>query len=136
MSHNLVILLLGTNLGDKNLNLEIATTHISKRIGEIVNQSEILETEPIGFESDQNFLNQTLCVDTKFSPIQLLNEIKSIENEMGRTYTKNRAAGVYENRIIDIDILIFNQINFESDKLLLPHHQIFSRNFVKLLLRF
>lgn len=134
MSHNKVILLLGTNLGDKNLNLKTAQSHISSKIGKIVKMSEILETEPVGFDSENNFLNQTIIVETEFSPIQLLNQIKLIENEMGRSYIKNRTAGEYEDRIIDIDILIFNEITYHSKALILPHHQIFSRNFVKMLL--
>lgn len=136
MSHNKVILLLGTNLGDKDLNLKTAESYISKRLGEIKNKSEIIETEPVDYDSDNPFLNQTVVIETEFSPIQLLNEIKSIEKEMGRTYIKNRNEGEFEDRIIDIDILSFNQIKFESTRLVLPHHQIISRNFVKLLLRF
>lgn len=134
MSHNQVILLLGTNLGDKYLNLQTARELIGSKIGEIIKLSEILETEPIGFESENNFLNQTIWVLTEFSPINLLNEIKLIEKEMGRIYTKDKVEGVYEDRIIDIDILTFNEIAYESKRLILPHHQIFSRNFVKKLL--
>ncbi|SMC78798.1 2-amino-4-hydroxy-6-hydroxymethyldihydropteridine diphosphokinase [Moheibacter sediminis] len=134
MSHNQVILLLGTNLGDKNLNLQTAQELIGSKIGEITRMSEIIETEPVGFDSENNFLNQTLWISTEFSPMKLLTEIKLIENDMGRIYTRNRAEGKYEDRIIDIDILIFNSINFESKTLKLPHNQIFSRNFVKKLL--
>lgn len=134
MSYNHVILLLGTNLGDKKLNLKTAESHISKRIGAIVNKSEILETEPLGFESEHLFLNQTLVLETLLSPLSLLNEIKSIEKEMGRDYKKINEG--YEDRMIDIDILVFNKIRYESKRLTLPHHQIISRNFVKMLLRF
>lgn len=134
MSHNQVILLLGTNLGDKNLNLQIAESHISKRIGTIKNKSKIIETEPVGFVSEHLFLNQTFSLETLCSPCFLLDEIKLIEQEMGRSYTKINEG--YEDRIIDIDILIFNQIKFESKRLVLPHHQIISRNFVKMLLSF
>lgn len=134
MSHNQVILLLGTNLGDKNLNLQTAQELIGSKIGEITKMSEILETEPIGFDSENNFLNQTLWISTTFSPLKLLNEIKLIENDMGRIYTKEKSETRYEDRIIDIDILFFNKIKYESNALILPHHQIFSRNFVKKLL--
>lgn len=134
MSYNHVILLLGTNLGDKKSNLKRAESHISKRIGAIVNKSEILETEPLGFESVHLFLNQTLVLETLLSPLSLLNEIKSIEKEMGRDYKKKNEG--YEDRMIDIDILVFNKIRYESKRLTLPHHQIISRNFVKMLLRF
>ncbi len=136
MSHNQVVLLLGTNLGDKNLNIKTAQGLIGKRIGEIIKNSEIIETEPVGFESNNNFLNKALFIQTEFSPISVLNLIKSIEQEMGRVYTKSKSDALYEDRIIDIDILTFNNLIFESSRLMLPHHQIRSRNFVKTLLKF
>ncbi len=136
MSHNQVVLLLGANLEDKNLNIKTAQELISKRIGKIIKNSEIIETEPVGFESNNNFLNQALFIQTEFSPVSVLNAVKSIEKEMGRVYTKPKSAALYEDRIIDIDILIFNNLIFESNRLMLPHHQIRSRNFVKTLLKF
>lgn len=135
MSHNEVILLLGTNLGDKNLNIQTAEELIGKRIGAIIKKSEIIETAPIGFNSEHNFFNQTLFIQTILSPISLLKEIKIIENEMGRIYLKKNQEK-YEDRTIDIDILTYNQLFFECRILKIPHHQIDSRDFVKNLLRF
>lgn len=134
MSHNQVILLLGTNLGDKNLNLQTAQQLISSRIGEIIKKSEIIETEPVGFNSENNFLNQAITVKTGCSPINLLNSLKSIETEMGRIYIRKKINEKYEDRIIDIDILFFNSLKYESNRLCIPHHQVYSRNFVKKLL--
>lgn len=131
MSHNQVVLLLGTNLGDKNQNLKRAEELISKRIGRIIKKSGILETEPEGFVSDHDFLNRTLWVATPLSPVVLLKFVKAIEQEMGRIKTTPER---YEDRIIDIDILEFNRLVFESETLTLPHPQTKSRSFVKSLL--
>lgn len=134
MSHNQAILLLGTNLGDKNQNLKSAEKRIIKEIGEVENKSEILETEPVGFISENNFLNQALLVHTSLSPVSLLKAVQSIEKEMGRIKTNPQQR--YEDRIIDIDILNFNGLIFESPQLKLPHPQVYSREFVKTLLKF
>ena len=131
MSYNQVILLLGTNLGDKKSNLQIAELLISKRIGRIIKKSQILETEPIGFDSMNIFLNQTLSINTALSPVSLLKAVKLIEAEMGRIKTNPE---IYEDRIIDIDILKFSNLTFKCKALKIPHHQINSRPFVKKLL--
>ena len=133
MSTNSTILLLGTNLGNKNNNLDRAKELINKEIGEIVKFSNILENEALGFESSNTFLNQKIEVITNLSPIKLLEKIKIIEYHMGRTYTKPKKGEKYIDRIIDIDILHFNNITFCSNTLLIPHNQIFSRDFIKLL---
>lgn len=125
------VLLLGTNLGDKNKNLEIAKSYISKEIGEIVKVSNILENEADGFTSENLFFNQKILVQTNFSPIQLLKVIKSIEKKMGRIYTQPRLGENYVDRIIDIDILLFNDVAFYSDVLKIPHHQLITRDFIK-----
>lgn len=129
MSLNIVILLLGSNLGDKKNNLQVAKTCINRNIGEILAESEIIQTKPEDFDSVNQFLNQTLKIKTTLSPIQLLEGIKKIENEMGRVYLP--VSQKYQDRIIDIDILTFNQIKFYSKTLIIPHHQIESRKFVK-----
>ena len=75
MSLQTPILLLGTNLGDKNVNLELARQFIEKEIGKIVKRGVILETEPVGFTSTSLFLNQLIQVETSLSPIKLLRSI-------------------------------------------------------------
>jgi len=132
MSNNYVILLLGSNSGNRNFYLDAAQASIQKHIGEIKKKSKILETEPVGFDSENKFLNQILFVETFFSPVELLRIIKNIESEIGRVYLPTTQK--YQDRVIDIDILKFNEITFESDKLMIPHHQIFTRKFVNDLL--
>jgi len=129
MSQNTVQLLLGSNLNDRNINLNTAQLKIEKEIGEIEKKSKIHETSPEGFESTHDFLNQIIQVKTCLSPISVLKTVKKIEKEMGRTYVKTHQK--YQDRIIDIDILKFNQIYFKSPELVIPHPQVITRNFVK-----
>lgn len=129
MSQNTVILLLGTNLGSRNENIKTAESLIGRKIGEIINFSEIITTEPEGFISDNLFLNRTIKVSTSLSPVAVLNRSKEIEKEMGRHYLKTNQK--FQDRIIDIDLLLFNNIKFESQSLTIPHPQIYSRIFIK-----
>lgn len=129
MSQNTVILLLGTNLGDKEKNLETAKVYIIREIGEVFDESGILTTVPEGYESDHLFLNQTVKLKTRLSPIGVLNRLKMIEKIMGRIYLKTNQK--FQDRLIDIDLLKFNKINYESQLLIIPHPQIYTRNFIK-----
>jgi len=134
MSHNSVILLLGTNLGDKESNLKTCKKLIEQHFGEIVDFSEVIETEAEDFESEHLFFNQTLKINTEYSPIKVLKLIKKIEVEMGRVYSKPEQR--YQDRLIDIDLLYYNKITFESQILRIPHPQVFSRNFIKKILNY
>ena len=129
MSTMNAILLLGSNLGDRNKNLELARTYIDTEVGEIVKVGEIIETEPVGFTSTTMFLNQLIEVKINLSPIELLKYIKAIEQKMGRIYTEPLPNEKYVSRIIDIDILQFGGVNFISKDLIIPHNQIFTRKF-------
>lgn len=134
MSLNNVILLLGTNLFDKEMNLRTAENYLKETVGKILKDSETIETEPIGFESKNAFLNKTVYMQTGFSPIELLKKVKEIETRMGRKY--DLTVEGYQDRIIDIDILHFNSLIYKSKILNLPHPQIITRNFVKTLLNY
>lgn len=125
------LLLLGTDLGDKKKNLELAQHYIGKELGEIVKIGKIVETEPVGFTSDTMFLNQLIEISTDLSPITLLKTIKKIEKRMGRTYFEPLAGEQYVSRIIDIDILKIQDLNYRSERLCIPHCQNFKRKFVK-----
>lgn len=136
MSQNKVILLLGTNLGNKNKNLEEAKLYINKEIGIIKKESNILENEAEGFSSNNLFFNQKIEILTDLSPFDLLKTIKKIENNMGRIYSEPLKGEIYVDRIIDIDILYYNCIILESNILTIPHKQVYSREFVKSLIFF
>lgn len=134
MSSMNVILLLGSDLGDRENNLESARHYIESDLGEIIKVGEILETEPVGFTSCTKFLNQLVEISTELSPIQLLKSIKTIENRIGRVYKEPLPDEKYVSRIIDIDILQMNGIKFKSKELLIPHNQNITRIFVHKLL--
>ncbi|MDR2206524.1 MAG: 2-amino-4-hydroxy-6-hydroxymethyldihydropteridine diphosphokinase [Flavobacteriaceae bacterium] len=134
MSQREVILLLGSNLGDREKNLLRATEKIETNIGNIIKKSKIMETKPLEFGSLNNFLNFALQIVTSFSPIRLLQEIKKIEKSMGRT-SDSSVKGIYEDRVIDIDIVKFSNIKFRSEKLEIPHiKHLYDRVFSKKLI--
>ena len=120
------ILLLGINLGDKLINLKHAVKCIENAIGKIVCKSSIYETEPWGFKSKELFYNMTIEVETKLNPNELLKELKKIEFKIGRTRTHNNC---YENRIIDLDILFYDDVIINTNELNLPHSKLHLRKF-------
>lgn len=132
MSNHCCVLLLGTNLGERKNNLNIAINRVNSEIGEIKLRSEILETQAEDFVTDCLFLNQILEVSTSLSPVEILKRIKTIEKRMGRVYFPD--GGRYQDRIIDIDILKIDGLIYESKELIIPHPQIKNRNFVKKML--
>lgn len=120
MSLHYVVLLLGSNLGDTKFNLNQAIAKIENCLGNIMKSSEMIETQPIEFESTNIFTNMALVLVTSHSPCELLKKIKIIEKDMGRNYD-SMFLGKYEDRIIDIDIVTFNGIIYDSKKLKIPH---------------
>ena len=127
-----VYLSLGTNLGDKEQNLLSAITEIGRRIGPIRTQSAFLSTEPWGFESENTFLNAAVCVETDLSPLALLDETQQIERDMGRT---QKTTVSYHDRIIDIDILLYDDLHINTPRLTIPHPLMYKRDFVLIPLR-
>lgn len=119
---------LGSNLGDKCLHLRTAINEIEKRIGHVECQSAFVETEPWGFESDNTFVNAVVRVDTALSPLDLLKETQTIEREMGRTH--KTVDGKYSDRIIDIDILLYDDAEINLPELVVPHPRMHERDFV------
>ena len=134
MSHHLVTLLLGSNLGKQKDNIDLAISRIEKEVGELVGQSEIIYTKPVEFVSNNIFCNIALRIKTQFSPIKLLNLVKKIEVEMGRTDDSLITKG-YADRVIDIDIVFYGNMNFSSRRLEIPHSKhVYEREFSKKLL--
>lgn len=128
-----VYLSLGTNLGDKEANINRAIEKINDSVGTVLRTSSFIETEPWGFDSSNTFLNAALCVETNLSPGQLLNVTQLIEREMGRTHKSvNR---VYHDRLIDIDILLYDDITISTPALTIPHPLMQERDFVMIPLR-
>ncbi|WP_299181824.1 2-amino-4-hydroxy-6-hydroxymethyldihydropteridine diphosphokinase [uncultured Chryseobacterium sp.] len=135
MSQHKVVLLLGSNLGDPKKNLELALEKLEGGSIEILKTSESLTSQPVEFVSSNIFCNIAAIIYTSLSPIQLIDFVKSIEMEMGRT-NDSRATGGYSDRIIDIDIIKYNELNFRSERLEIPHKKhLFERDFSKILLK-
>lgn len=126
---NSVYLGLGTNLGKKKENIELALRKIKKQIGKIISLSAFYTSEPFGFESDNMFVNCAVKIYTSFTPQELLAQTRSIEREMGRLQKSNHE--VYADRIIDIDILLYNDLIInDCSSLIIPHPHIQERDFV------
>ena len=121
---NVTYLLIGGNLGDRIQNLDIARSLIEKEIGNIITTSSIYETASWGITAQPHFLNQVLLVETNFSAEETMQLILSIENKMGRVRTQKNAS-----RIIDIDILFFNDDIIDKQHLTIPHPEIQNRKF-------
>ena len=134
-----VYLSLGTNLGDKEQNLVSAITEIGRRIGSVRAQSAFLSTEPWGFESENTFLNAAVCVETELAPLALLDETQQIERDMGRTQktivNSQLSPVTYHDRIIDIDILLYDDLHISTPRLTIPHPLMYKRDFVLIPLR-
>ena len=119
---------LGSNLGDKAGNIREAINRIGELIGEVDRQSTLLITEPWGFESDNSFVNAAVRCITTLSPFEILHLTQDIERAMGRTVKSSD--GQYHDRIIDIDILMYDGIHITTPELTLPHPLIKERDFV------
>lgn len=117
MYKNRVILLLGSNLGEREKFLHEANKLVSE-FSIILKKTQIKETEPWGYTSENKFLNQAILIETNLSPISLLTKIKKIEFLLGRKKSDSQG---YKDRTIDIDIVEFNTLTYISSKLVLPH---------------
>lgn len=135
MSQHKVVLLLGSNLGDQKKNVEQALQKINEGGNQISQTSDFLLTDPVEFVSSNIFCNIAAVIFTHLSPIQLLDFIKNIEIEMGRI-NDSKASGGYSDRIIDIDIIKYNDLIFKSERLEIPHQKhLFEREFSRILLK-
>ena len=117
---------LGSNLGDREKNLNQAIQFIEERIGTIIARSAFISTASWGYESENLFLNAAILCHTLLSPNEVLRQLQEIEIEMGRVHTKEE----YEDRIIDLDILFDDDLIINSQKLTIPHPYIQQRLFV------
>ena len=124
----MVYLGLGTNLGDKEQNLRMSIKKIEERIGNVVSLSAFYATAPWGFSSENSFLNAAVCVETTLLPLQVLEETQRIERELGRT--EKSVNGLYADRLIDIDLLLYDDRVMDAEGLILPHPLMTERRFV------
>lgn len=121
-----VYLGLGSNLGDRKENLEKAIEALNNfEEIEVTNRSSILETEPYGKTDQPEFMNMCVEISTRMSPLSLLETVLGIEHSLGRVREE-----VWGPRIIDIDILLYEDLELELDDLSIPHKEMHLRSFV------
>lgn len=139
-----VVLITGSNMGNSREVLESARNIIGRDVGEIIKTSSIMGSEPWGNVEAENkevevndFLNQVLIVETPLSPEKLLDAVLRIERQLGRSRSVNNEAKnkripreAYQSRIIDIDILFYNDMVMDTERLIIPHPLIQDREFV------
>jgi len=124
---------LGSNLGDRHALIHNALQLIGERIGVVARVSSFIETEPWGFDSPHPFVNACCLVLTRKSPQRCLRETKTIERLLGRT--QKSTDGQYHDRLIDIDLLLFDNLHIQEPGLTLPHPHMQERDFVMLPLK-
>ena len=130
---HVVYLSLGSNLGDRHATMRRAIDMLNAEAGTVDRQSSLLETEPWGFESANKFLNMCVRLLTTLTPEQLLLKTQDIEKRLGRTVKS--VDGQYHDRPIDIDMLMYDDVNISTPALTLPHPHMHERDFVMIPLR-
>ena len=124
----IVYLSLGSNLGNRRRIVKDAIQMIGQKVGPVLRLSSLIETDPWGFESPNKFINACVCCHTVLSPRELLQATQQIEKVMGRTGKSTN--GEYHDRIIDIDILLYNDDHIDEPDLKIPHPLMKERDFV------
>ena len=133
MKESPLFLSLGSNLGNREETLHRAIQLIGERIGTVQRVSSFIETEPWGFQSVHPFLNAACMVLTTLSPYQCLSATQQIERELGRT--QKSKDGIYHDRPIDIDLLLYGDLQISTPTLTIPHPRMYERDFVMIPLR-
>ena len=121
-------LMLGGNLGDRMHYLCRSIDLLNRNAGAVIAMSSIYESEPWGFDSRQWFLNQAVALETNLSPFELLECVQQIEKSLGRRRTQKG----YQERTIDIDIILYGNIVINAPQLVIPHPLMTERMFVML----
>ena len=130
-----VVLLTGGNTGDVKRTLQAAQQLINARVGAVLRCSHRYESKPWGFDAEQHFSNQALEVSTDLQPLEVLEAVQAIEQELGRNRAaeaveKARTGVAYTSRPIDIDILLYDDEVISTPELTIPHPGIAEREFV------
>ena len=115
-------------MGDRRQLLHTAINEIAERVGRVEAISSCIETEPVGFDSVHLFLNMAVRVTTELNPYELLKVLKQLERDLGRT--RKSHDGVHYDRTIDIDILLYDSLEVNSEELQIPHPRMWERDFV------
>jgi 2-amino-4-hydroxy-6-hydroxymethyldihydropteridine diphosphokinase len=121
---NVAFLLIGGNMGNREENFEAAKSLIQQHCGKITKSSSLYQTAAWGKTDQPAFLNQALQIETKLTAEELMQQILAIEKMMGRERTEK-----YGPRIIDIDILLYNDEHYDLPFLKIPHPEMQNRQF-------
>lgn len=117
---------IGSNIGDKQLNCENAILKLdSLKNTKILNRSILYRTEPVGGPPQEDYINGVVKVETDMTPLELLAAVKKIEDEMGREPSPRNYP-----RVIDLDILLYDDVVIREEKLTIPHPRMRERDFV------
>ena len=131
MASESVFILLGSNLGERQLLVNQACGMIEERCGKIVAKSRLYESEPWGFKSEHWFLNQVVVLNTEMSPDDLMDTLLSIEKDLGRDRSTPHEG--YVSRPMDLDILYWgNDLVVEKQHVIVPHPRLHKRRFTLL----
>jgi 2-amino-4-hydroxy-6-hydroxymethyldihydropteridine diphosphokinase len=126
----LAAIALGSNLespfGDREANLREAVRRIGA-LGEVRAVSSFFDTEPVGYLAQPRFLNGALVLETELGPVDLLRELLGVERAMGRERVGAVAKGP---RVIDLDLLLYDDVVMATEELTLPHPEMQERRFV------
>ena len=125
---SVVYLSLGSNMGDRESLLELSIKEINEQIGEVSKVSTKHETEPWGFVSANKFINMAIEVQSSLSPSEISKRVHQIEYDLGRR--RDPRSTEYQDRVIDIDILMIDDIVSNEEHLILPHPKMHQREFV------
>lgn len=123
-----VFLSLGSNLGEREKNIEKAYKKIEKQIGKIKSSSAFFYSSPVGFISNNEFVNTACEVETDMEVYSLFATIQQIEKEIGRV--GKSISNHYSDRVIDIDIILAGELVINTPQLKIPHPKFHERNFV------
>ncbi|MCB2206760.1 MAG: 2-amino-4-hydroxy-6-hydroxymethyldihydropteridine diphosphokinase [Bacteroidetes bacterium] len=123
---NKAYLLTGSNMEPRFDLIKQAVAMIEVDVGKVLELSSVYESEAWGFKADKNFLNQLILVETLLSPLDLLKRILTIEKKLGR---RRNMTERYQSRLIDIDILYFNNSVIDLPELTIPHPRLHVRRF-------
>jgi len=118
---------LGSNMGERFQNLKKALDHITEEFLEDAAMSSIYESKPWGDPDQGDFLNAVMVGSSEWKPPAIVNFLKNVEREMGRTATRK-----FGPRLIDLDLLIYGEENWNTDGVVVPHPFLQERHFVLL----
>lgn len=127
-NNHIVYFSIGSNIGNRKRLVREAVALLDERVGKVLRQSSLLETEPWGFESPNKFINCCVCCETSLTPHQVLSTTQQIELELGRT--GKSVNGEYCDRVIDLDILLYDDWHVDEPDLKIPHPLMKQREFV------